>query len=65
MRGILDYQTAEQLVEKRITLLERERSEGMLSDDDEQELVGLRILRERVSRASIKAIEIALDELES
>jgi hypothetical protein len=64
MRGMYDWQTAAELLDRRIRGLERAQRDHELSESDEDELKRLYLLRERLERASIKAIEDALDELD-
>lgn len=65
MYGILDFQRAQEIVDRRIRTLEVARDAHQLTEDDEAALIEAYKLRERVQLAAIKAVEAALDELET
>jgi hypothetical protein len=65
MRGILDFQTAQEIVDRRIRVLEAARVNHELTEEDAAELDEAYRLRERVMRAGIRAVAEALDELET
>lgn len=64
MAELTQFDLAHQLVQRRIDTLERLKDDdGGLCDSDVQELRRAYVLRDRIQRASVDAVELVLDSL--